>query len=87
MTYCVAVVGSHFWFGRGFGSRLASCFSRFVLATYYCASATPSIFGVVRMVLFSDGLIADLPWWGRSYSVFCGRRWISLMVLLWFRLA
>ena len=80
VPYCVAVVGSHFWFGRGFGSSAASCFRRFVPDPFSYVSAPPSILGVGRVVITSDGFLADLPWWGRSFSVFCGCCRLSLMV-------
>ena len=72
VPYCMDVVGSHFWFGRGFGSSAASFFGRFVTAPSSCASYTPSILGVGRVVMYSESLISDLPWWVQSCYIFCG---------------
>ena len=84
VPYCMDVVGSHFWFGRGFGSSAASFFGRFVTAPSSCASYTPSILGVGRVVMYSESLISDLPWWVQSCYIFCGLRQISLLVPPWF---
>ena len=68
---CMAIVGSHLWFGRCFGSPLccdAFGVGNFVLDPYFGASTPPSMLEVDRVVLLDFGFLFVLPWWGRRGS-------------------
>ena len=46
VPYCVAVFGSHFWFGRGFGSSAASCLDISCRVPPLAIQILPLLFGL-----------------------------------------
>ena len=66
--------------------RLEVCllFGRFMPAPSSCLSNPTYILGSGRVVLSSEGVLAELTQCGRRCYVLCGHRWLFLVAWLWF---